>query len=127
MKKNISKVAAVIMVSGFLYSCYYDKADILYNNGKPLGCDSFTTVSYFTNVKPILQAKCNSCHSGGSPSGGVPMGTYSTDKIIAANGKLFGTINHASGYSPMPQGEAKMDVCQITLIKKWIDAGSPNN
>lgn len=55
------------------------------------------------------------------------MGTYTTDKAIAVNGKLYGSISHASGYSPMPQGAAKMTDCQLATIKKWIDSGSPNN
>jgi hypothetical protein len=86
-----------------------------------------STVLYSLNVKPVLEQKCYGCHSGGSPSGGIAMGTYAADKAMAVNGKLYGTINYASGFSPMPQGEAKMDACTISIIKKWIDAGSPNN
>jgi hypothetical protein len=55
------------------------------------------------------------------------MGTHATDKVLAVNGQLYGTINHESGYSPMPQGEAKMDDCSIAKIKKWVDAGSADN
>jgi hypothetical protein len=127
MKSNIAKFALVLTVSGLFCSCYYDKRDILYPDGAAGSCDTVQAVLYSVKVKPILQEKCYSCHSGGSPSGGVAMGAYSTDKATAVNGKLYGTINHASGYSPMPQGEAKMDACQIKIIKKWIDAGSPNN
>ena len=127
MKNKLSITIAVSAITFLLYSCYYDKADILYPNGVKGNCDTLTTVSYSINVVPLLQSRCYGCHSGGSPSGGVAMGTFNTDKAIAVNGKLYGSINHSSGYSPMPQGEAKMDACSIALIKTWIDAGSPNN
>lgn len=112
-----------MMVTGFS-SCYYDKADTLYPSKT---CDTSGTISYTQKVVPLLQQQCYSCHSGGSPSGGIAMGTYTTDKAIAVNGKLYGSISHASGYSPMPQGAAKMTDCQLATIKKWIDSGSPNN
>lgn len=55
------------------------------------------------------------------------MGTYTSDKAMAMNGMLYGTIAHSAGYSPMPQGMAKMTNCQIAVIKKWIDSGTLNN
>lgn len=55
------------------------------------------------------------------------MGTYATDKAIALNGKLYGSVSFTSGYSPMPKGGSKMSTCQLLIIKRWIDAGSPNN
>jgi hypothetical protein len=91
------------------------------------GCDTTGTISYNAKVVPILTTKCYSCHIGASAGGGIVMGTHATDKATAVNGKLYGTINHAAGYSPMPKGTAKMSTCDIAIIKKWIDAGSPNN
>jgi hypothetical protein len=106
-------------------SCYYDKADLLYPSST--ACNTSGTVSYLTDVVPIFQQKCNSCHTASSPGGGVVMGNYTADKAIAQNGKLYGSIAHLSGYSAMPQGAPKLTNCQIATIKKWIDAGSPNN
>jgi hypothetical protein len=126
MKKIISRMAIAVLIISSLHSCYYDKGDYLYNHGGG-GCDTMSTVLYSLNVRPVLEQKCYGCHSGSGPSGGIAMGTHSTDKAMAVSGKLYGTINHASGYSPMPEGEARMDACTISIIKKWIDAGSPNN
>ncbi len=106
-------------------SCYYDKYDLLYPNAT--NCDTATTVSYSQKVVPLFQQQCYSCHSVGNPSGGIIMGSHTTDKAIAVNGKLYGSINWSSGFSPMPKSAPKMNTCQIALIKKWIDAGSPNN
>lgn len=119
------KFVIIVVLTIGLHSCYYDHADILYPSSIP--CDTSTTISYTQKVVPILQQQCYSCHSGGSPSGGIAMGTYTTDKAIAVNGKLYGSISYASGFSPMPKGGNKLSSCQLALIKKWIDAGSPNN
>lgn len=124
MKKYILIILIFIAVAGFS-SCYYDKGDYLYPGAA--NCDTAAAVSYSKNVAPLLQQQCYSCHGGASPSGGIAMGTYAADKVIAVNGKLYGSISFASGYSPMPQGAPKMSTCQLATIKKWIDSGSPNN
>lgn len=116
----------VFAVSAALFSCYYDKEDLLYGNAGS-SCDSLTTASYSKDVVPVLSQYCYSCHSGGFPSGNIVMGTYASDKAIALNGKLYGSISHSAGYSPMPQGMAKLNGCQLKAIKVWIDSGAPNN
>ncbi|MBM3414717.1 MAG: hypothetical protein FJY16_07270 [Bacteroidetes bacterium] len=111
-----------------LTACYYDHEEILYGAGANQPCtDSVGTVSYAQKVVPILRASCYSCHSGSYPSGNQLMGTYAADKAMAQNGKLYGTISYASGYSPMPKGAAKLSNCQIATIKKWIDGGMLHN
>ncbi len=111
----------------FLFTgCYYDKGELLYPP-KANTCDTLTVVSYNNKVVPVLTTLCYSCHLGSGAGGGIVMGTHVSDKAIAINGKLYGSINHSPGYSAMPKGAAKMDACQILIIKKWIDAGSPNN
>jgi mono/diheme cytochrome c family protein len=112
----------------FISSCYYDKEDLLYGNVNSGPCtDTTAIVSYSQKVVPMLQQQCYSCHTGSFPSGGIVMGTYATDKAIGQNGKLYGSVNYSSGFSPMPKGMPKMSNCQIATIKKWIDAGMPNN
>lgn len=109
-------------------SCYYDKEELLYHTVSNVPCtDTAGVVSYAQKVAPMLQQYCYSCHSGNFPSGNIAMGTYAADKAIGQNGSLYGSINHASGYSPMPQGMPKMSSCQIAVVKKWIDAGMQNN
>jgi len=127
MKMKIALAALLIGTMVFISSCYYDKADLLYGGNTGPCTDSAGTVSYAQKVVPLLQQYCYSCHTGNFPSGNQLMGTYTADKAMAMNGMLYGTIAHASGYSPMPQGVAKMTNCQIAVIKKWIDSGTLNN
>ena len=125
------KKCFLILLTGFillLSSCYYDKEELLYHGANSGPCvDTVGTISYGQKVAPTLQRYCYSCHSSSFPSGNIPMGTYATNKAIAQNGSLYGSINHAAGYSPMPQGTPKMSSCEIATIKKWIDAGMQNN
>ncbi|MFN2440044.1 MAG: hypothetical protein ABR503_12650, partial [Chitinophagaceae bacterium] len=60
-------------------------------------------------------------------SGNISLGDYTSVKTQVNNGKLFGAINHAPGFSPMPQGANKMSQCDINKVKAWVDAGAPNN
>jgi hypothetical protein len=53
--------------------------------------------------------------------------TYARVKTVADNGKLMGVITHANGFPQMPKGGNKLSDCNIAKIKKWVDAGAPNN
>jgi mono/diheme cytochrome c family protein len=53
--------------------------------------------------------------------------SYTAVKTQVTNGKLLGSVKHAAGYSPMPQGGNKLSDCQITQITNWINAAAPNN
>ncbi len=125
--KFFLSIVFVITCAVSVSSCYYDKEDLLYGGNSAPCTDTTGTISYTQKVVPMLQQYCYSCHTGAFPSGNVLMGTYATDKSIAQNGTLYGSINHSPGFSPMPQGMPKMNNCQIAAIKKWIDSGMLNN
>jgi hypothetical protein len=108
-------------------SCYYDKEDLLYGNANAPCTDTISNISYSQHVVPLLRQYCYTCHAGNSPSGGVTMGTYTADKLIAQNGKLYGSVNHSAGYKPMPEGMSKLTNCQVAAVRQWIDAGLLNN
>jgi cytochrome c553 len=96
------------------------------NNQCTGGCD--TTVFTFSGaVLPLMNTYCKGCHNPASLGGGVDLSTYTGVKTSALSGKLMGSIKHATGYSPMPQGGNKLADCQIQQVEKWIKAGTPNN
>jgi len=82
-------------------------------------CDTLN-VTYTGTVYPILQANCNSCHSGTSPAGGLDFTDYDQLAIIAQNGALMGSIQHLEGFSPMPQNADVLDDCSIAQIGIWV-------
>lgn len=96
------------------------------NAGGNAGCDT-VNMKYTANVRPILQATCYSCHGNGQSRAGISLDTYDKVKSQVNNGLLIGTITHAPGYSPMPQGAPKLPDCDINKIKAWIARGALNN
>jgi mono/diheme cytochrome c family protein len=102
-------------------------------NGAANGvCDTTTVcntanVTYAAVIKPLLVNYCNGCHSGNAPSGNIDYTTYAGVKKTADNGTLLGSVQHASGYRPMPDGGNQLSACNIARIKAWIDAGAPDN
>ena len=118
----------MVFISMFLINaCYYDKAELLYPTTNTAACDTTGVISYSLRVAPILRTQCYSCHTATGGSGNINMSTYANDKIIGLNGKLYGTISHASGYIPMPQSGAIMSSCDQAVIKNWITGGCLNN
>jgi hypothetical protein len=108
-------------------SCYYDNEEYLYpGNGGIIGCDT-TNVTYSGTVAPILATNCNNCHQPSFPSGGVVVNNYTDLMTVVNNGRFWGSINHESGYSAMPQGGSKLSDCNLKKIRKWIDDGAVNN
>jgi hypothetical protein len=90
------------------------------------GCNT-EDVRYSLHIQTVIQNKCQGCHSGAAPSGGIGLSTHAGVAAVAANGRLIGAIDHANGYAPMPQGGSKLPACTIDQFKAWVAAGSPNN
>lgn len=95
------------------------------------GCDTTGTISYSTQVFPILQANCIGCHNNSSANGGVNLSSYSQVKTIAETLRsgtplLQGTIRRMQGFVAMPQTFA-LDECSIRKIELWIAQGVQNN
>jgi hypothetical protein len=95
-------------------------------NNSCLRCDS-TDFSYSGFIEPLINSSCKGCHSTANAGGGYDLSTYNGVKAIALSGKLIGSISWSTGFSRMPQGSAKLSECQVNQVKKWIDAGAPNN
>jgi mono/diheme cytochrome c family protein len=75
----------------------------------------------------LINTYCKGCHNPNSLGGSIDLSAYNGVKAVAINGRLMGSINHASGFVAMPQGGNKLQDCQIQQVEKWIQAGSPNN
>lgn len=105
-------------------SCYYDNEETLY----PVAADCDTlNVTYSATIAPIMNTNCNFCHGGSSPLAGINTDSYSGLKDVVDNGRLWGAINHNSGFSPMPKDRPKLSDCNLDKIRIWIDEGALNN
>ena len=111
----------------FTISCQYDNEEDLYIDLPT--CDTVNVI-YSKSVKPILSGSCYSCHAvSNAPTlgSGIDLETYTELMVQIDNGRLLGAINHASGFSPMPKAEAKLDDCSIDIIEEWINQGAVND
>lgn len=108
-------------------ACYYDNEEKLYPEGnQPNACDT-TSVTYSSTILPIIENKCNVCHSQAAALGNVVLEGYANARQYALSGQFYGSVNQGSGYSPMPQGGGKLPTCDIVAVKKWVEDGAPNN
>ena len=96
------------------------------NNNCTGRCDT-AVFTYSAAIKPIMDNKCVGCHNPSSLGGNISVATYAAVKVIALNGKLYGSLAHQPGFSPMPKNSAKLSDCEIKQIQQWINAGSLNN
>ena len=96
------------------------------NNACLSACDS-SSYTYTLAIRPLLNNKCAGCHNGASPQGGIDLASYAAVKTRVDDGKLWGSVNHAAGYFAMPKNGAKLSACELGQIRKWIDAGAPEN
>ena len=90
-------------------------------------CGDTVNVTFALSVKPIISNKCQGCHSGANPQGGIDLSTYNGVKAKVNDGKLWGSVNWSAGFSPMPKNGNKLTGCELTKIQKWIAQGAPNN
>lgn len=126
--KPVLMIMATILSVVLMESCYYDKADLLYPDGKT-PCDTSVVAKFSSEVLPIMNANCNTsgCHSTTSAASGVILDTYAGVKAQASNGRLMGSMNQTGSYSAMPKGAGKLNSCTLTKIQQWINSGTPNN
>lgn len=122
---KLRSLLLILLLSQIIWvGCTYDDEESLFAGKDP--CDT-TLVRYATQIAPVMVAECNNCHSTTTPLGGIITATYAGMSEIAANGRLKGAVNHNPGFSPMPQGQQKLDSCSIKRLNAWINQGYPNN
>jgi hypothetical protein len=79
------------------------------------------TEFFEAKVRPLLVAKCHSCHSGKSPMAGVDLASEAG--VNRAASKIGPAIRHEAR-AKMPPG-GKLKESEIAILTKWTDAGAP--
>ena len=121
--KNIFFVFLSILL---LNSCNYDNEESLYGISD---CDT-NVVSFEMDIDPIISFHCTPCHAGPSPSAGLALETYEQIKSSALNGSYSGMINRIEKPEGTPLGmppNYRLELCQIQMIKAWVEQGALNN
>lgn len=97
-------------------------------------------VSYYKDVRPVLQQHCNGCHQPAKPLGGyvttdhaslVKPGERGKVGVVAgkpAESYLVEQIKvHDNGKAEMPKNREPLAVAQIKLITDWIAQGAADD
>ncbi|MBL9167245.1 MAG: DUF1549 domain-containing protein [Verrucomicrobiales bacterium] len=96
-------------------------------------------VSYYKDIRPILQANCQGCHQPAKPKGGYVLTDYdrliqpgdSKDKPIVSGqpeASLFvKQITPAKGEAEMPKGKPPLHALEIEMIRSWIAQGATDD
>lgn len=107
----------------FFTSCVYNIEEELYPD---TGC-STASMSYRTDINPIISSNCLGCHNRQSNNGNVNLEGYVNLLKFVNNNRLLGAIKHNEGFAPMPQSAPKLLDCEIDKIEQWIDQGALDN
>lgn len=91
-------------------------------------------ITFVDNVKPIFQKRCAACHNGNRQSGGLDLTNYtnmmqggssggSIEPGDADGSYLYQLVIHEESPEMPPNGN-KIPEAEISVLKKWIDAGA---
>ncbi|WP_169974075.1 WD40 domain-containing protein [Tautonia rosea] len=94
-------------------------------------------LTFTDNAAKIFQARCNTCHNADKASGGLNLTTYANMMEGGGSGSviepgsaddswLFLLVNHDETPT-MPPNAPKIPEEEIDVLRKWIDAGAPEN
>ncbi|HIL24960.1 MAG TPA: DUF1549 domain-containing protein, partial [Verrucomicrobia bacterium] len=97
-------------------------------------------VSYFDQIRPILQANCQGCHQPAKAKGGYVMTDFAgllkggdNEGAAVVPGKPMDSAMLAliapdkDGEAEMPKGKEPLHSAEIELIKKWIAEGAKDD
>jgi hypothetical protein len=96
--------------------------------------DAATTVSFASDIMPLLQSRCLNCHGGDRLEEGLSMKTYADLLAGSDNGAVI-TPGDADGSllvelvvtNKMPKRGPKLTPPQAQLIIDWINQGALDN
>ena len=118
-------ITVLIFSLALASSCTYDNEKELFKDTL-VGCDTID-VSYKDDILPILQNNCYECHAASVATAGIILEGYDNVKEKADDGRLVGVTSRLPGFPQMPFGRPKLPACELLKIKKWVEAGAPNN
>lgn len=118
MKKIIVSSA---IIASLLVACKSSKETASTTPVAPLDCSN-KTLTYNTDIKPIIETNCSKCHNANEKAGYNFLKIEFVKKAVA-DGHLLGTIKHQKGFDKMPAYAAKLDQALIDKIECWINNG----
>lgn len=108
----------IAMMMAASVACEKNEDDDPMGGGGPMEMDCEPDISFVTDIQPIINNKCISCHNGSQP---IP--DFRTYQVIKNNAAK---VKQLTASRVMPQTGTLTDA-QIKLIGCWVDDGAPDN
>ena len=118
-KRNMNKIIITISILLILSSCSEGYIPIQETTTTPTG-----TVSYQSQISPVVTSTCIGCHSTSNPQGGLLLENYTQVRNATENGNLIQRINDAG--NPMPPS-GLMPTSTRSLFDQWVTDGYLEN
>ena len=115
-KKSITVFSTIVF--SFLLSC--QKKENLPTSNPTTTPTDCATISYKTDIAPMMSANCTSCHNANQASAGINLSTYANVAKYASS-----SLNAMNNGSMPPAG--KLPIGTIQKLNCWISQGKLNN
>jgi hypothetical protein len=112
------KLLASLSICMLLFSCTKDKV-----GGTIVDPNCTDSLSFSTDVWPIIEQNCTSCHNVGNTTGY----TLTNHTNISSNAAAIVGSMKGSGFQLMPQGGDALPDSIIQKVQCWISQGKLNN
>ena len=96
------------------------------NSCLDLACDTLN-VGFSATIAPIIDLRCDGCHSAIDPDAGIALTNYAEISDEALNGTLLDAIKDQNGAVAMPYNGNPLSNCDIRAIEIWIENGAQND
>jgi uncharacterized membrane protein len=112
------------------FSCGYNKKEAVTpvpnqnSNNNVNGGNTTVAVSYKTDISPIVQDNCVSCH--GNLSTYSNLTKYTSSSVVGKVSELEGRIKGIENWPKMPKG-GSLTQPEIDKITQWINEGAKDN
>ena len=116
---------SILALASFMYSCYYDKAEILYPKLASTNCDT-TNITYANTISGIIATNCtNNCHGASNQTQGGNVSLQTIDEVRGMIDRIVGDVSHAPNFNNMPKVGPKISDCSINQLIIWQNNNMP--
>lgn len=103
------------------------------------GADASPPISFYKQVRPVLQANCQGCHQPAKPKGSYVMTEFERMLVPGESGEkpvvagkpeasfLVKQITPVKGEAEMPKGKPPLAEHEIELVRRWVAEGATDD
>ena len=135
------RLVVAFVLAGLIYASGQWSSDAFgADESKDKAATAPETVSYFNDIRPVLQQHCQGCHQPAKAGGDYVMTSYDdlfaagssdVEPIVAGKPSEAGLIEQVISVddkpAKMPKGKPPLANHEVALIRKWIEQGAKDD